>query len=143
MLKRIILLFSSLFFACSIYAASNSVVGFWQTQDEDSKQPASLISIEKSNGSITGKVVKLYNNPNAVCSKCSGNLHNKPVLGLPVLWDFTPSEGGAVNGKILAIKRGAVLDANLSLQQQGQQLLVQIKTPFGVKTQIWQRVSAK
>ena len=141
MLKRIILLFSSLFFACSIFAANNSVLGYWQTQDDDSKQPASVISIEKANGSLVGKVVKLYTNPNAVCSKCSGDLHNKPVLGLPVLWDFTPNANGASNGKILAIKRGSVFDADLSLQQNGEQLLVQIKTPFGVKTQIWQRVA--
>lgn len=122
------------------FAALPSPAGFWQTTDEASQQPNSIIQITRLNdGSFIGNIVKLYKDPNAVCANCSGELHNKPLMGMTVLWGFSPENGNT--GKVLAVKRGSVFDASLGLQNQGQELVIGVKTPFGSKNQVWQRVA--
>lgn len=123
-------------------AANSSPVGYWQTMQEGSNQPNSIVRITENNNTLQGKVVKLYTNPDAVCDQCAGDMHNQPVMGATVLWGFSQLQnGGWSEGNILAIKRGKVFPASLALSGDGQTLEVNVKAGFGNHAQTWQRVS--
>lgn len=143
MMRLLALFFTGIFFTFTIYADNSSPIGLWQIKDETTQQVTSVVSIQKAKGQLLGRVVKLYDHPNAICSKCPGELRDKPVLGMTVLWGFTGSNGDWTDGKILAVKRGSVFNADLKVTQQGQQLVLTVKTPLGTKNQIWQRVNDK
>ena len=117
-----------------------SPVGYWKVLDERTNQPTCIVQIENRQGYLNGKIVRLFSDNQAVCTQCSGDLHNKPLLGMTVLWNFKTKEEGFTEGKILAIKRGTVFNAQLILSPQNQTLSVLVQTPFGVHPQIWQRI---
>lgn len=119
-------------FAVPARADTGSPVGFWQVYDEDTQQPTSVVHIWNNKGVLQGKVVKLFGDRNAVCSECSGDMRNKPIMGMVVLWGFTKQDDGWKNGKVLAIKKGKVYNADLALTDSGQKLAVQISV-FGTK----------
>ncbi len=148
-MKKINILSQSLFVVCALiflfitpaHAASDSPVGYWQVLDEDTNQPTSVVQIWDDKGVLQGKVVKLYGNPSAVCSECAGRMRNKPVMGMAVLWGFTKQDNNWKNGKVLAVKRGKVYNADLALQDAGQKLAVQVSV-FGSKHVVtWTRVN--
>lgn len=115
--------------------------GFYQITDETSNQPSSIVQVETSFGTVSGKVVKVFGNPNAVCSKCSGELKNKPVVGMTILWGFNQSTNGWTSGKVLAVKRGQIYDATIALSDDAQSLILSVKTPLGTKKQVWKKVT--
>lgn len=131
-------------FSIQAQADTASVVGYWQTMDDSGKQPNTIVQIVDNQGVVEGKVVKLYNNSDAVCSKCGGDLHNKPVMGLTILWGFKPqADGSWTDGQVLAVRRGVAFDGELKLAGNGQQLSVIVKPGFGGdRVQVWQRVAS-
>lgn len=135
-----ITLFSLVIFSSAAFANPVTPAGFYQIIDESNNQPSSIVQIETSFGTVSGKVVKVYGNPNAVCSKCSGELKNKPIVGMTIMWGFNQSTQGYTSGKILAVKRGQVYDATIALSDDAQSLIVSVKTPLGTKQQIWKKV---
>jgi len=101
----------ALLFATTIsLAASHSLVGRWQTKDKRTHQASSVIQIWKSKGKYFGKVAKIYPVNGAkttdICKKCRGALHNKPMLGLPIIKDMVLQKGKYVGGKILDPRNG-------------------------------------
>ncbi|HVV69819.1 MAG TPA: DUF2147 domain-containing protein [Gammaproteobacteria bacterium] len=118
---------------------SYSPVGYWQTYDEDTNQPTSILHVWENKGVLQGKVVKIFGNQSAVCSACSGSQHNQPVMGMMVMWGFTKHDNVWTNGKILAIKRGKVYNADLALTDAGQKMTVRVSV-FGSKHELhWTR----
>jgi uncharacterized protein (DUF2147 family) len=135
-----VILLLALFTAIPAHADNNSPIGYWQVYDENTNQPTSVVQIWNNNGKLQGKVVKLFGSQDAVCTECSGAMQNKPVLGMVVLWGFTQEDDGWKNGKVLAVKRGKVYNANLTLNDSGQKLAVQVSV-FGTKHVLnWTRV---
>lgn len=71
-------------------AGGASPVGSWQTIDDVSKKPRSVVLISQdSQGQLIGKITKVYfrpgEGPNDVCKKCSGALKDQKVIGLTIL----------------------------------------------------------
>jgi hypothetical protein len=130
-------------FSTAVMANQNSPVGYWKIMDEETKQPASIVQITDNQDNLTGKVVKLLNNPDAICTKCSGEQQNKPILGMTILWGFQAKNDSFTEGKILATRRGAIFDAGMQIAPDGQTLTLIVKTGFGEHKQVWQRVSNK
>lgn len=148
-MKKITVVLLTCFFTCLIgllvmpaMADNASPIGYWQTLDASTGKPNSVVHIWQNRGVLQGKVVKLYTNPNAVCTQCSGDMHNKAVQGMTVLWGFTQQGNVWTNGKILAVKRGTVLPASLAVTNNGQQLSIRVKALGGAHTQTWKRINA-
>lgn len=120
-----------------------TVVGYWLTYDQESHQPSSVVHITvDSQGHLVGNIVKVLGDADAVCSACSGDLHNKPLAGLPVLWDFSQNTEGWTGGKILAVKKGAVFDnARLTLDDSGNQLTLTVQVFGSARSQTWTRTN--
>lgn len=100
------LLFS--LFALPLLAASSmafaqsdaSPIGRWKTWDDETGKPMSITEVyEAKNGKLAAKVVETLNTPNATCTKCSGDQKNKPIAGMPVLWNLEKIPDGWGNGR--------------------------------------------
>ncbi|MDE1891471.1 MAG: DUF2147 domain-containing protein [Betaproteobacteria bacterium] len=122
------------------YASSN-LTGVWQTFNEQ-HQPNSLVEITEQQGQLVGKVILIYpeqeHDSNPVCDKCKGVNHNRPVLGMTILWGFSLHNGQ--EGYILDPETGNVYHATLTLQHN--QLLVRgyIGIPLFGRSVIWSRI---
>ena len=128
-------------FAVPAYADNYSPVGYWQTYDENTQQPSSILHIWDNKGVLQGKVVKIFGDQSAVCSECSGNMRNRPVMGMVVVWGFTKHGNVWTNGKVLAVKKGKVYNADLALTDAGQKMAVRVSV-FGSKHVVnWTRVA--
>ncbi len=120
-------------------ADNNSPVGYWKTMEGG--QPSSIVQITQNNKTLQGKVVKLYTNPDAKCVNCTGDMHNKAIMGSTVLWGFNQLQnGGWSKGKLLAVRRGKVFDADMALSKDGQKLLLDVDAMGGHHQKVWQRV---
>ena len=72
--------------------AESTVVGTWKQiadQGVDKGKAASYIGIFEKNGVYFGKITKLLlDPPGKVCDKCTGDLKNKPLVGMIILKDM-------------------------------------------------------
>jgi hypothetical protein len=71
------------------WADDASPVGPWKNIDDVSGKPRALIRITESNGTLQGKIEKVFPAPNEgqnpKCEKCEGASKNAPVIGLVIL----------------------------------------------------------
>ena len=85
------LMFVVVFFSATAKAES-TVVGTWKQiadQGVDKGKAASYIGIFEKNGVYFGKITKLLlDPPDKVCDKCTGDLKNKPLVGMIILKDM-------------------------------------------------------
>ena len=83
-----ILMFVVVFFNATAKAES-TITGTWkQIEDQgvNKGKAASYIEIFEKNGLYFGKITKLLlDPPDKVCNKCSGDLKNKPLVGMIIL----------------------------------------------------------
>ncbi|SCK08348.1 DUF2147 domain-containing protein [Vogesella sp. LIG4] len=123
-------------------ASAATAAGTWKTIDDESKQPKSLVEIsEAGNGELTGKVVKLFNNPDAVCDKCDGGLKGKPIVGMTIMTGLKKDGENWDNGKIVDPKSGKVYSVKAKLVDGGKKLEVHGYIGFSLlgRTQVWER----
>ena len=126
-------------------ADSGSPVGLWQTIDDETDTPRSIVEITDMHGELQGRVVKIFpqpdEKPDPVCEKCDGPRKDQPVIGMTFLWGLKPDGDGWAGGHILDPKNGKTYNAKLSLQDGGRALRVRgfIGTPLLGRTQIWLR----
>ena len=59
--------------ACGL-AQADGIAGTWKTIDDETRQPKALVQISESGGVLSGKIVKLFANPDAKCDKCDGSV---------------------------------------------------------------------
>ncbi len=101
MKKRNLFLAIALFFAMAV-SAQTPILGEWITVDDASGEQKSVVNIYKgSNGMYYGKIVELFGDADAVCTACTGNDHNKPVVGLIIIRDMQLKDGELRGGKVL------------------------------------------
>lgn len=70
-------------FCSCLYAQTEE--GIWESFDNRRNQAMSHIQIYKQNGKLYGKVIKVLDEKNSICTKCSGEDKNKPVVGMMVI----------------------------------------------------------
>ncbi len=127
-------------------AADTSPVGRWQTIDDETGKPKSIVQIEQAgNGTLSGKVVEILQSnhgPNPMCDKCDGAQKGKPIKGMTILWGLKP-DGTAVwsGGSVLDPAKGKTYKAKVTLTDGGKKL--QMRGYIGIealgRTQTWVR----
>lgn len=109
-----------LFIACilaSIASAQSAFLGEWITIDDESGEKQSVVNIYKgNNGLYYGKIKTLFKNPNSLCTACTGNDHNKPVVGLIVIRDMQLKGEELQGGRILDPNNGKLYYAKMSIK---------------------------
>ena len=129
-----------------IYSFSQSCVGKWTTIDDETGKKKSTVELYKYKEYLYGKITYLYpregREPNAKCTKCTGDLKDQPLVGLKIVqylkWDGEEWEGGTItdpeNGKVYSAKIWLDPENSNKLYVRG------YIGPF-FRTQTWLRVS--
>jgi uncharacterized protein (DUF2147 family) len=123
----------------------DSPVGQWQTVDDVTGKPKSVVIIWQENGKLYGKVTKLVDpdpqDPNPTCDDCTGVQKGQPVVGLKILWDLERDGDQWSGGTILDPSNGKTYKCQVSLEEGGTKL--KVRGFLGVsllgRTQVWQR----
>lgn len=142
-MKLILSLILSLISLNSIFAAD--IIGKWQTIDDASKQPKSIVEItQDSKGSYNGKIIKLYPAPgkdlNPMCLTCPGALKGQPILGMQIINDLKKEGESFSGGTILDPVSGKTYKC--TLKREGEKLSVRGYVGFSLigRTQTWNPV---
>ena len=121
-------------------------VGVWKTVDDKTGKPKSLVRIVDAGGELRGTVEKLFRDPaedqNPKCEKCSGELKDKPVLGMTILTGMKrEADGSYGGGHVLDPANGKTYKAKVELEEQGHKLKVRgyVGVPLLGRTQTWLR----
>ncbi|MEO7243137.1 MAG: DUF2147 domain-containing protein [Variovorax sp.] len=125
--------------------AQMSPVGIWQTIDDKTDKPKSLIRIIEGANGLSGKIEKLLREgapADARCIECSDDRKGLPMVGLEIVRGGKKAEGKDLweGGKILDPENGKEYRAGYTPVDGGKKLEVRgYLGPFW-RTQTWHRV---
>ena len=132
----------------AIAADLKSPVGNWRSIDDVSRKPRSYLEVsETPNKSLEvriKKVLPIDDKPlKTICTACTGELKDKPLVGMRVAWGLKPSKNEWTGGEILDPKNGKVYRCKMELIENGAKLKVRGYIGFSIfgRTQIWERMS--
>jgi uncharacterized protein (DUF2147 family) len=127
--------------------AQGTPAGLWKQIDDDTKKEKSLVRITESGGVFNGKIDKILDpaRESALCDLCSGDMKDKPILGLQIIRNVKQSEGDKSTfdgGEIVDPNNGKTYRLRLTPGDGGKTLAVRgyIGTPMLGRTQTWIRV---
>jgi uncharacterized protein (DUF2147 family) len=127
------------------WADDASPVGLWKNIDDVSGKPRALIRITESNGTLQGKIEKVFPAPNEdqnpKCEKCEGALKNAPVIGSVIITGLKKDGDEYAGGQILDPDDGKVYRSKVHLTDGGRKLSVRgyIGVPMLGRSQTWVR----
>lgn len=128
--------------------AQATPVGLWKTVDDNTGKERSLVRISDSGGVLTGRIEKSLaenSEPSAVCSKCTDERKDQPLIGMALIRNVKAKEGDPTmwdGGDITDPDNGKVYKVRLKPVEDGKKLEVRgyIGAPLLGRTQTWIRV---
>ena len=144
MMKNIFI-FAIIIVTFASWSYGTSPVGKWKTIDDKTGEAKSIISIWEQDGEIFGSIESLFRkpneNPNPLCTKCKGNLRNKPVIGLTILKNLKQDENEWNGGTVLDPEDGNTYKCKIEVVENGTKLKVRgfIGVSLLGRTQYWHR----
>ncbi|MFV8327386.1 DUF2147 domain-containing protein [Flavobacterium sp. ZS1P14] len=142
-MKKSKLVFITLFFVAIVYGQNQTVVGKWKTIDDETGKAKSIVQIYEKYGKIYGKVIEIFEEEhrNKVCTNCSGEDKNKPILGMIVIKGLKKDGDVYTKGKILDPKNGKLYKCFITLESNDK---LKVRGFIGIslfgRTQYWYRV---
>ncbi len=137
----------AVFSISSLLYAQQSPVGTWKTVDDKTGKAKSWLKITEKDGKLYGKIVKLLAEPNdgkdTLCTKCTGNLKGKHIVGMTIMWNLKNENATTWSGgHILDPNNGETYRCLIELQQDGAKLRVRGFIGFSLlgRNQYWYRV---
>src|SRR6267142_4147724 len=93
--------------------AADAPTGTWKTVDEKTGKVVSEVELYDQGGKLFGKITRLTEPNDAqgkpkVCTKCPGADKDKPIVGLVILKDLSPSGDRYKGGTIMDPDDGKV-----------------------------------
>ncbi len=125
--------------------SQTSIVGKWQTIDDETNAPKSIVEITERGGKYFGKITKLFRqkgeDPDPSCTECDSDdpRYNKKVMGMEILKDLKKDGSEYSGGTILDPKNGKVYKCKIWLEDGDLKLRGYIGPFF--RTQTWKKVS--
>lgn len=131
-------------FAAPVLAADLSPVGTWTTIDDATHKPKSVVQITEDNGVLSGKVMQVLESeqgPNPLCTKCTGDLKDKPVVGMQIIRDMKLDGDTWQGGSILDPHSGKTYGCRIRVTDAGSKLEVRGFKGISLlgRTQVWER----
>lgn len=142
---------AALLLAGPLHAASHdSPVGIWQTIDDETGQPRSIVEITEHDGQLQGRIRQLLNlTPEEIrrdgahprCTRCDGDRHDQPIEGMVIMWGLHQDGEDWSGGQVLDPKKGRLYKVRLHLEDGGDKLDVRGYIGFSLlgRTQTWLR----
>lgn len=127
------------------FADDASPVGLWKNIDDVSGKPRALIRITESDGSLQGRIERVFPAPNEeqnpTCEKCEGENKGAPVIGLVILTGLVKDGDEYAGGQILDPDSGNIYSSKVRVIKGGKKLSVRgyIGMPMLGRTQTWVR----
>jgi len=126
----------------NLLPAQSDIFGVWKAIDDKDGDPSSHLEIFKVGDKAHAKVVKIYDQPaDVLCEPCKGDKHNKPVLGMEILWDMQEKGTSWSGGRIMDPENGK--DYKCKITQRDEDTL-DVRGYIGIpalgRTQTWYRV---
>lgn len=124
-----------------------SPVGRWQTFDDATGHAKAIVVLSEQKGVVSGTIERVLETDqpgsNPICLKCEGDLKNRPLVGLRILWEMRRNGDQWTGGQILDPHSGKVYRCTLMLTEGGRALKVRgfIGMALLGRTQLWQRVN--
>lgn len=125
--------------------ASDTPTGTWETIDDKTGQPKSLVEItEDSNGVLSGKVIKGLGpdaNPERRCTACTGEHKDELIYGMTFVSGLKKDGDEWNGGTILDPENGKTYKCKMYLEDGGQKLVVRGYIGFSLvgRSQTWNR----
>jgi uncharacterized protein (DUF2147 family) len=120
-----------------------SPVGRWKTVDDSTGKAKSIVEIREENGKLVGTIEQLFDPPvpHPTCYLCSGDLKDRPLVGLQILSGFAPDGSQWSGGQVLDPESGKVYRATIVLEDGGKKLRLRgyIGIPVLGRTEHWLR----
>lgn len=135
-------LFLSLLCILTVICHGQSPIGLWKTIDDETNEPKSHIEIYQNEGKLCGKIVKLVNDEaSSICDKCSGDMKDKPIVGLTILKNLEKNGKKWSGGTITDPNNGKTYKTYISLENKNK-LKVRGFIGFSLlgRTQYWYRL---
>jgi uncharacterized protein (DUF2147 family) len=117
-MKRILFFAVTLLFSVTLFA-QNPLLGEWITVDDATGEQKSIVHIyQADNGKYYGTIIQLLeeNGETAVCTECTGEDHNKPIVGLTIIRDMQLKDNELRGGKVLDPDNGKFYYAKVYLK---------------------------
>ncbi|MCX7192599.1 MAG: DUF2147 domain-containing protein [Proteobacteria bacterium] len=138
---------SALILLAAIPAWGGELAGLWTEYNDDTGNPEALIRIEKvAGGSYEGKIERVLpdtaENAALLCTNCTSNLHNRPLLGLRILSGLKRRDKLTFEeGEIIDPDDGKVYRCNIRLSEDGNTIEVTGYLSFNWigHSEIWRR----
>jgi uncharacterized protein (DUF2147 family) len=145
-MKRIfVVLFVSLWSFSAVWAA-DAPVGKWKTIDDETNKEKSVVEVYEAGGKLYGKIVQLLQEKDGgagkLCTKCTGNDYNMPLLGMVFLKDLKQDGDEYTGGTIMDPNNGKTYKCKMEVVEGGEKLKVRGFIGFSLlgRTQVWQRM---
>ncbi|USX22988.1 DUF2147 domain-containing protein [Oxalobacteraceae bacterium OTU3REALA1] len=129
----------------AVLAQTASPAGLWKNIDDVSGKPRALIRITETNGTLEGKIEKVFPGPtesqNPKCEKCEGANKDAPIVGLVILSGLKKDGDAYADGQILDPDNGKLYSSKAQLADGGKKLNVRgyIGVPMLGRSQTWVR----
>lgn len=136
--------FITLLFSCQ-WAQAATLTGLWQTIDDKTGKPRSLVRITETGGEYNATIEKgllATDSADAVCDKCTDERKGQKLIGMTIAKHLKLNGNVYEGGEILDPDNGKIYKCKMTLNQNGSEL--EVRGFIGIaligRSQIWKRV---